>query len=220
MKSGEGIDFREQARAAILAERAAREYKVMCDGVHRAHWVAGTPIPEPLEAYSGLVQCTQHQPPCSWCDYAFRLPDGSFKVKLQNDFMRAGLLLQQSAPRVLGELLAERFPLTLGHVREYLATKGDEDSLGAGCNSMYCLLSETLAQLYPGLTWRVDVRSYSYSGGLLDMPLAEQVDDLRMVFDELQGQVTKARLREYLMEKEADPFLTLSFKVSDLFGEE
>lgn len=121
----------------------------------------------------------------------------------------------------------QKYLLTLDHVRQFLATKGDNDPLGICHNSMYCLLSETLNWLYPDVApWRVDMGSYS-SAGADAINLDRQLGWLRMAFDAdhfdlimcLRGGeriVTKARLKARLEKIAAK----LPFAVTDLFPEE
>src|SRR5712691_216098 len=115
------------------------------------------------------------------------------------------------------------YPLTLEHVKAFLATKQDDDVIGVCFNSMYCLLSETLNWLYPEkLPWRVDIGSYDSRGlGMIPPPrLDERLDFLRRIFDSsratLQDRtVTKAHLRKYLVFSGKMTELT----VADLFEE-
>lgn len=91
---------------AILQERQKRGYHVMIGPVKRAYWVAENRIPDGLEGYHAIAECTEHAPPCTWVDFAFRMGDG-FKVMLQNDFLREGMMIMQSARVVLEELATE-----------------------------------------------------------------------------------------------------------------
>lgn len=96
-----------QVVAAIQAERTRREYQVNVWHVHRAHWVGDRRIPDELEAYSALSECTEHTPPCTWADFAFWINE-KWVVVLQNDFFREGMSLSRSAPLVLAELVEKQ----------------------------------------------------------------------------------------------------------------
>jgi hypothetical protein len=122
----------------------------------------------------------------------------------------------------------EKYPLTLEHIKRFLATKQDKDTLGMCHRATYCLLSETLQWLYPGQDWRVDIGIYigrphnGYTAPRLDM----QVDFLRRSFDfctfSRKTFATKADLKIYLewREEHPDEDDPMPFAVTDLFPEE
>lgn len=123
--------------------------------------------------------------------------------------------------------MEEKYPLTLEHVKQFLATKRDNDTLGMCHRATYCLLSETLQWLYPGQDWRVDINRYSgrLHDGYIAPRLDEQVSFLRRAFDfctfSRKTFATKADLRAYLEWREANPDENdpMPFAVSDVFGE-
>lgn len=126
----------------------------------------------------------------------------------------------------------EEYPLTIEHVKQFLATKGDHDSLGYCYCATNCLLSYTLDWLYPERKhWRVDLCDYSSARhGIYDGLLDPACYFLRCAFDRCGGglegnpEVTKTRMRAYLesivMDKEDRIGETeIPFDVDDLFGE-
>lgn len=121
----------------------------------------------------------------------------------------------------------EKYPLTLEHVKRFLATKQDKDTLGMCYRATYCLLSETLQWLYPGHDWRVDINRYSESlhNGYTSPCLDNQMSFLRRAFDfctfSRKTFATKADLRAYLEWREANPDKDdpMPFAISDLFEE-
>ena len=119
----------------------------------------------------------------------------------------------------------EQYPLTLDHVRRYLATRRDTDPIGICRNAMWCLLSETLNYHYPlQRPWRVD--QYSYGGpGTPRLDLDASILPLRKVFD-LQwsdrAPTTKAYFRDFLIKEHDNIILaleqaTMPFLISELF---
>lgn len=125
----------------------------------------------------------------------------------------------------------EQYPLTLEHVKQFLATKQDNDPLGTCGSSMYCLLSETLNWLYPEKrTWRVDITDYSSPDIQRSFNLTQDLLRLRMAFDlydsyrsSKNNPISKASFRAYLSEywtSERDGELDLPFLPSTLFEDE
>ena len=95
-------------QAAILQERARREYAVVIGPARKAFGIAGVRLPSGIESYVVETACTvQHESgiPCLWIDHAFRLPDGSFRVVLQNDLVRPGLMIEESVRALFRELV-------------------------------------------------------------------------------------------------------------------
>jgi len=118
------------------------------------------------------------------------------------------------------------YPLTLEHVKAYLATKGEDESLGLCHNAMGCLLANVLNWQYPqAAPWRVDVGSYA-AVGASHIETARPLEYLRAVFDiwTPRRSLTKGQLRarlhglaacqDGLPEEQRMPFV-----VSDLFPE-
>lgn len=126
------------------------------------------------------------------------------------------------------------YPLTLEHVKHYLATKQEDEPVGLCLNSMACLLTETLNFTYPNVkAWRVDVGTYSNSEMAGSINLERDVDYLRKAFDFIyvgigsgfSVPVTKVQIRERLEHLATKPEWVygenqMPFAVSDLFPEE
>src|SRR5580765_566961 len=121
----------------------------------------------------------------------------------------------------------KEYPLTIANVKQFLATKKDDDIIGACWNSMFCLLSETLNWLYPEKKpWRVDLSGYS-APDVQEIALNDELYFLRCAFDLIdsrsRGPITKERLRRHLkymeMESEgsSEELLQMPLKASDLF---
>lgn len=93
-----------QAQHSILHERERRKYAVAVGRARRSYGIAGVPMPEGLEAYVAETTCTVHERPCLWADWAFHLPDGTFRVVLMTDLTRPGMLLEESVRALFTEL--------------------------------------------------------------------------------------------------------------------
>lgn len=103
------VAIHASAQHAIEAELDRRGYQVTVGPVHRAYGIAEIRIPVALEAYVAETRCTVHaESPCLWVDWAFRRPDGSFRVVLQNDLLRLGMMLEDSVRTLFAELAAEQ----------------------------------------------------------------------------------------------------------------
>jgi hypothetical protein len=120
---------------------------------------------------------------------------------------------------------AEHYPLTLDHVKQYLATRHDTDPIGICGNAMWCLLSETLNHHYPQhRPWRVDQYSYG-APGTSRFDLDASILILRKVFDMQRSDsalTTKAYFRHFLIQeynniKEVLEIDELPFRLSELF---
>lgn len=112
-----------------------------------------------------------------------------------------------------------RYPLTLAHVRDYLATKGEDESLGLCYNAQACLLANVLTWLYPqAAPWRVDIGSYA-ARGVFSSDTPAEVEFLRAAFDAWTPvrSLTKRQLRARLVE--AGEARRMPFAVTELFGE-
>ncbi len=122
----------------------------------------------------------------------------------------------------------DKYPLTLDHVRQFLATKRDDEELGYCGNAMHCLLSNTLDWLYPQqIPWRVDLGAYMSMRVPDTLRLTHPLDFLRTAFDYSRQNfgeiVTKRQLREYLewlstQQDHVTPSAKMPFTVEDLFG--
>jgi len=99
------MTIEEHVAAAIAEERARRDYQTITGSARRAANLCGLAIPAPLVAYVAETTCTVHEHPCRWADFAFILPDGSFKVLLQNDILGYGLMIEDSAKCLLEKLV-------------------------------------------------------------------------------------------------------------------
>jgi len=128
--------------------------------------------------------------------------------------------------------MSKEYPLTLEHVKQFLATKKDSEPLGVCRNSMYCLLSETLNWLYPEKKpWRVDISQYSSPHTQGGLNLTQHLLRLRLAFDLYDhyrsgkhDPISKASFREYLLEYWEQPHgrmedMELPFLPSTLFEE-
>lgn len=116
------------------------------------------------------------------------------------------------------------YPLTLEHVKRYLATKQDDEPVGLCLNSMACLLTETLNYVYPEMKpWRVDIGSYSAH----DMARSIYLDDdqdrsirhVASIFDhgntcKFSEPITKKMFRAMVLDSRRP------FALSELFPEE
>lgn len=119
----------------------------------------------------------------------------------------------------------DKYPLTLDHVKQYLATKQDRELVGACGKATWCLLSETLNYIYPEhAPWRVDIGDYA--APLIDrIRLPEPLERLRLIFDyetipTWKIEVTKTQLRECLAIKTSQwTEEEAPFTFSDLFEE-
>jgi hypothetical protein len=100
----------------------------------------------------------------------------------------------------------EQYPLTLEHVKQYLATKQDNESVGVCYNSLCCLLTKTLDYIYPEQApWRVDINQYSTPRvGSFDLTIP--LRRLELIFDHQSPkwgiEVSKGQWRRYLAKKE------------------
>lgn len=126
--------------------------------------------------------------------------------------------------------MSKEYPLTLEHVKQFLATKQDNEPLGICRNSMYCLLSETLNWLYPEKKpWRVDISQYSSPNVRGSLNLTQDLNRLRIAFDLYDtyrstrcDPISKASFREYVFEyweQESGDELGLPFSPTILFEE-
>lgn len=100
-------DYSIEAQQVIQHERTTRNYAATTGPARPAYGIAGIPMPRELEAYVAETTCTvQHENKgqCLWIDWAFRLPDGSFRVVLQNDLVRPGMMIEESVQALFAEL--------------------------------------------------------------------------------------------------------------------
>ncbi len=112
-----------------------------------------------------------------------------------------------------------KYPLTLEHVKQYLATKQDCELVGACYNALWCLLTETLNYHYSEQKpWRVDVNKYS-SPGIDGIDLSEPLMHLLLTFDHQSHRwgkdISKSQFRRYLTHYLKDH--EAPFTLSDLF---
>lgn len=104
------------------------------------------------------------------------------------------------------------YPLTLGHIGQYLATRGDQDVVGVMVDPSGCLLARTLNWLYPDASgishWKVGGGGYvreTISGRCTDsFPFTPELRQLVQIFDHVRDVregllVTKAQLHEHLV---------------------
>lgn len=120
----------------------------------------------------------------------------------------------------------EQYPLTLEHVKQYLITKQDNESVGTCYNSLCCLLTKTLDYTYPEQSpWRVDINRYS-APGIGPFDLTSPLSRLLLIFDRQSPRwgidVSKGQFRRYLATKNIEWFEReeAPFSFSDLFEEE
>lgn len=109
--------------------------------------------------------------------------------------------------------MIKEYPLTLEHVKQYIATKQDDDELGICGNAFHCLLAETLNWLYPEIApWRVDMNDYGAARGIGIYKLSRAMICVQVAFDNYDtGQdfhrrfnisLSKATFRDFLSEND------------------
>lgn len=117
------------------------------------------------------------------------------------------------------------YPLTLDHVGQYLATKGEDDIVGIMTDPSGCLLAQTLNWLYPDKVevtrWQVSTHFYQRTATFgcvapARYPLAPELAQLVDIFDHVRDTrngrlITKAQLRQYLISLGASHFLEMLF---------
>lgn len=106
------VPSEEQARLAILHERQARNYQVEVGRVYPASAIAGMRIPPGLRIFVALTTCTVqhgHSLQCQWHDWACCRQDG-FRVILQSDLVRPGMLIKESVLALFDDLQQEEAP--------------------------------------------------------------------------------------------------------------
>lgn len=98
------------------------------------------------------------------------------------------------------------YPLTLEHVKRYLATKQDDEPIGLCLNSMACLLTETLNYVYPDAKpWRVDVGSYCAHDMARGIDMDSDVRRVALLFDhgnacKFSEPITKKQFRNMVID--------------------